>query len=290
MDYFSEYASLGLRGLKHRNEKAAVCLCPLHKEKTPSFSINLETGAWYCFGCHKKGYFKKLVQLLKGKEYYDTKYKELDSIFFFTKKENKKVEHLSEELLTKFDVSHPYILARLKNDYALINKYQIGYSVEHDAITIPIRDINNKLLNVQLRHLGKGTKCTYLIDDNGGKSSFLYNINNCWDTSTIIITEGPFDVLRTIQNGYPNVIGLLGSALTPEQISLNNVYFTKIIIAMDDDKAGKAGSRQIYDTFVGKKEIVMLNLTNLDKKDLGDLTKVELDTLLLNTKTNISLT
>lgn len=286
MDYFSEYANLGLRGLKRRNETAAVCLCPLHKEKTPSFSINLETGAWYCFGCHKKGYFKKLVKLLKGDAYYDAKYKALDSVFSFKKKEEKKVEVLSEELLKTFDVSHPYILSRLKNDYALINKYQIGYSKEYDAVTIPIRDINNKLLNVQLRHLGKGVKCSYLFE-NGGKASFLYNINNCWDNDTIIITEGPFDVLRTIQNGHPNVIGLLGSVLTKEQISLINIYFTRILIAMDDDAAGKDGARQIYEAFNGKKEIKLLSLSSLDKKDLGDLTKQELDDLIASANTGI---
>ncbi len=30
-------------------------LCPLHKEKTPSFSVDPVQGLFYCFGCGKRG-------------------------------------------------------------------------------------------------------------------------------------------------------------------------------------------------------------------------------------------
>lgn len=35
--------------------KRAKGLCPFHKEKTPSFSIDIEENLFYCFGCHKGG-------------------------------------------------------------------------------------------------------------------------------------------------------------------------------------------------------------------------------------------
>ena len=41
-------------------------LCPFHKEKTGSFSVNASHGYFYCFGCHEKGDVFTFVQKLEN--------------------------------------------------------------------------------------------------------------------------------------------------------------------------------------------------------------------------------
>src|ERR1700712_5874965 len=41
-------------------------LCPFHKEKTGSFSVNAAHHYFYCFGCHEKGDVFTFVMKLDG--------------------------------------------------------------------------------------------------------------------------------------------------------------------------------------------------------------------------------
>ena len=43
----------------------ARCICPLHDEIDPSFSINVTTGKWWCFKCRVGGRLEGLRRRLK---------------------------------------------------------------------------------------------------------------------------------------------------------------------------------------------------------------------------------
>jgi DNA primase len=49
VEIISEHVSL-----KHKNSEH-IGLCPFHQEKSPSFTVNLQKGVFYCFGCGEKG-------------------------------------------------------------------------------------------------------------------------------------------------------------------------------------------------------------------------------------------
>ena len=49
VDLIGRKVSLQRRGREHTG------LCPFHKEKTPSFTVNEEKGFYHCFGCGQHG-------------------------------------------------------------------------------------------------------------------------------------------------------------------------------------------------------------------------------------------
>lgn len=62
-DIAGEHTKLAKAGKRYKG------LCPLHKEKTPSFSIEPDQGLFYCFGCGQGGDAIKLHMLLSGDDF-----------------------------------------------------------------------------------------------------------------------------------------------------------------------------------------------------------------------------
>lgn len=53
---YEDYLKLSAKGRRR------LALCPFHKEKTPSFSVDSDSGLFYCFGCHKGGDVIKFIE------------------------------------------------------------------------------------------------------------------------------------------------------------------------------------------------------------------------------------
>ena len=63
VEVVSEYTELELKGQRHKG------LCPFHKEKTPSFSVDRDRGLYYCFGCGAGGDGFKLHMSQTGDDF-----------------------------------------------------------------------------------------------------------------------------------------------------------------------------------------------------------------------------
>ncbi len=63
VDIAGDYTKLRKAGKRHGG------LCPLHKEKTPSFSVEPAQGLFYCFGCGQGGDAIRLHMLLTGDDF-----------------------------------------------------------------------------------------------------------------------------------------------------------------------------------------------------------------------------
>jgi DNA primase len=63
VDIASEHTRLRKTGRRHSG------LCPIHREKTPSFSVDPDRGLFYCFGCGRGGDAIKLYMTLSGDDF-----------------------------------------------------------------------------------------------------------------------------------------------------------------------------------------------------------------------------
>ncbi len=60
VELVGSYVRLEQKGARY------VGLCPFHGEKTPSFSVDREVGAYYCFGCQRGGGVFKFLMEIEG--------------------------------------------------------------------------------------------------------------------------------------------------------------------------------------------------------------------------------
>ena len=57
MNFYSNFVTIVETGATQ-----VYALCPFHKEKVPSFTINVETHQWYCHGCGEGGGYVSFLQ------------------------------------------------------------------------------------------------------------------------------------------------------------------------------------------------------------------------------------
>jgi DNA primase len=136
-----------------------VGLCPFHTEKTPSFSINQEMGAWHCFGCNRSGDaitfirevehldFVEAVERLAARAGITLRYDDASY-----SKERKRKQRLHEAVAAAIDFYHRRLLeapdagtARkyLRSrgfDGDVARRFQLGYSPEgFDALSVHLQ-------------------------------------------------------------------------------------------------------------------------------------------------------
>ena len=117
-------------------------------------------------------------------------------------------------------------------------------------IIFPIRDSNGGATGLGGRVVGAAvdtakyinTPATLLFD----KSRTLYLIDRAKSATRkqgrIVFVEGNTDALMAHQEGFDNVVGSLGTALTAGQVELATRYAPRIALAYDVDSAGQSAA------------------------------------------------
>jgi DNA primase len=168
---------------------------------------------------------------------------------------------LGEEVLRRFSVG----MAPSPWDQVLTGSQRAGFKVEEllaaglaqrgrqgghydrfrNRITFPIRDQRGRVLGFGARALSPDAQPKYLNSPEGElyrKSHTLYGIDRARGpiakARRAIVVEGYTDVLALHQAGVEEAVAIMGTAITPEQISMLAGLTDAVVLALDADRAG----------------------------------------------------
>ncbi len=200
--------------------------CPIKPEKTPknkSFSVDMDTGKYYCHSCGAKGnaitfaiHFGESTYAYHNNTNLSGYQKlEIDNMFTY----------------------HKQLLDNLKDaprswNVKYIKLLKAGWNIDKENFVFPIFDHKNEIINVKQHH---GSQF------NGAKAT-LYPLQllNQYDDTYIIIDEGEKDVISLLSNGLQSVTSTGGAKGIPKDISAL-MRFKYIYICLDNDNSGDAG-------------------------------------------------
>ena len=113
-------------------------------------------------------------------------------------------------------------------------------------LIFPIRNLSNQVIAFGGRIIGDEDEAKYINSSDSPiykKGDHLYGLvqarRGISAKNRALLTEGYMDVLTLHQFGYANAVGVLGTALTPEQIKRLSGFTSHLVLLFDGDRAGR---------------------------------------------------
>lgn len=293
----------------------AMC-CPFHKDDSPSFSYNIPNKFFYCYGCRKSGDIFTYVRHKLGDKSFRETVEFINTFFHIddaetTEEAIKKPDYKKKlRALTKYDKEDTPAFVMF-NDQDIegmiqlrgglfedkgytketLDFFQVGFDPKEKRVIVPLRDENANLVGVTGRTLLTKEKMKELgipkwkHYHNSNTRNILYNLHNAIKTSremdgSVVICEGPADVMMLHQYGIKNVVGCLGNVLTQQKKGLLLKNFMTVYIFLDADEGGESGASDMIKKLKGY--FNLFKVTAPQGKDPADMTKEEVEYALKN--------
>ena len=144
------------------------------------------------------------------------------------------------------------------------------YDVFRNRLMFPVIDVRGDVIGFSGRIIGDGepkylnSKETLVF--NKSRNLFGLNLAKKSKKGYIILSEGNMDVVALHGAGFDSAVASLGTSLTAEQARLISRYTSKVIIAFDNDNAGKAASSRAIELL----EKLDLNVRVLSMREAKD--------------------
>lgn len=228
--------------LSERRGSQLYGLCPLHEEKTPSFTVNESTQEWFCHGCNQGGSVVEFLML-----YYDITSDTAQYIAEYYAQRNVlplptegEIEKYHRDLMARpSEIEH---LEEFGITEETLVKYKIGF--ESNRITIPVRNKDGRCVNIR-KYLPehrrvKGSKSPKCINIKGLGGLRYFPRENLESGDTIYIVEGEKDCLAAISQGYNTVTGTGGSNIPTRELAM--FQGKRVYLMLDNDAVGSAST------------------------------------------------
>jgi hypothetical protein len=244
-------------------------LCPFHREKTPSFSIDRKNNIFTCFGCGETGDVITFVSKIKEVEPLEAA-KLLAEMF-----------HIDVDDCTKRTSIKDYLKACIKDadktDYfqkrgltkEMVKKYCLGYDVKRNAIVLPY---SSELRYYQTRSISD--KKFYKPTNEEAGAEPLFNHKALWGTSKepVFIVESPLCALSIMQCGGVSVslCGVGGANKLVKEVKSKKPN-APLVLCLDNDEPGQKASASLEKELQAAKiPYIVFNVAG-SKKDPNEL-------------------
>lgn len=221
-----------------RSENQLYACCPFHTEKTPSFTVNVDTGEWYChaesIGGAEKEFIARYFDVSSEVAKYAFEYWEKNNILPFPTEEY--IEKCHQNLLkSQKDLDEMY-----KYGWTLEEVQHLKLGLEDLRITIPVKSrtgywVNvRKYLPVHRRDTGRGNSKCLNMPKLGQRRYYPYE---AFEKQEVYIVEGEKDCIAARSQGLNAVTSTGGSAIPTDEVLL--FKDKDVVLMLDTDSVGK---------------------------------------------------
>jgi len=188
----------------------------------------------------------------------------------YTKPENKNKEYGAR--LLKSQDALIYLVEDRGFKLKTIEHFQLGLT-EKNCLAIPIYK-NEELIDYKFRTLPPEEKGFFRTPNS---ETWIFNedgIKEAIKQENILITEGEIDLMTLWQNGFKNIISLVGGAMSIGNWIKELDKIPKIWICLDSDSVGQKAARNLADR-LGIEKCINIKLPVKDINDFFKKYKIE---------------
>lgn len=149
------------------------------------------------------------------------------------------------------------------------------YDRFRNRLMFPIHDHQGRIIGFGGRAMGKDDDAKYLNSAESPlyhKSHVLYGLHRALkdmrERKRVVVVEGYFDVLACHRVGVTETVATCGTALTEEHARMLKRYVDRVVLCLDQDRAGRAAAERAF--IVCSKEGLQVEGVVLGSKDPAD--------------------